>query len=222
MLAFHGKATAKEKYLSRVRQHRKADELIKGLYWQGGKGCAVGCTVHSSDHSAYERELGIPETLARLEDAIFESLPNDEALAWPEAFLDAPEVGADLSMVWPRFALWLLSDSKHGVIRFAGERKGVADAISGVAALYARWVETGEKPSADEFEAAAAAAEAAEAAWPAAAAWAAAWAATEAQAAWAAEAAWAAAQAAWAAAWKAMAANLLGLLREAPVSRTTT
>ena len=104
MQAFLGKASVKREYLSRVRKHRKADELIHGTYWEHGKGCAVGCTVHSGNHGDYETQLGIPRILARLEDGIFESLSNGKAQEWPERFLSAIKPGADLSLVWPKFA----------------------------------------------------------------------------------------------------------------------
>jgi len=94
--AFHGKASIKKKYLHRVLAHTKADELVKGNYWVGGKGCAVGCTVHSGDHGAYETELGIPTWLAHLEDTIFEGLENGESKKWPAQFLRAISAGADL------------------------------------------------------------------------------------------------------------------------------
>lgn len=127
LLAYHGDAKIKRKYLARVRAHRKADDIIAGQYWeQTGermKGCAVGCTLHSDNHAAYETELGIPRVLARLEDRLFEGLwstaQQDAAKAWPERFLAAAGIGADLSMVWPRFAHWLLVDDKCGVIRHA-------------------------------------------------------------------------------------------------------
>ena len=63
MRAFHNNPAIKEKYLARVRAHAAADEIIKGQYWQNGRGCAVGCTIHSSSHKAYEDELGIPRFL---------------------------------------------------------------------------------------------------------------------------------------------------------------
>jgi len=119
MRAFHGKQEVKDFYLARVRAHREADQIVRGFYWEGGKGCAVGCTIHSGDHAAYEVELGIPRIIARLEDGIFEALPNGRSKLWPEQFLSAPPVGADLSLVWPRFAVWLLVDPKWGVFRFA-------------------------------------------------------------------------------------------------------
>ena len=83
MKAFHNDEKIKKKYLSRLRAHQKADEIVKGFYWEMGKGCAVGCTIHSSDHGAYETELGIPRWLAKLEDRIFEGLPNGRAKKWP-------------------------------------------------------------------------------------------------------------------------------------------
>jgi hypothetical protein len=135
MLAFHNDPAIKEKYLARVRTHIEADELIHGVYWEKGKGCAVGCTVHSSNHAAYEVELGIPSILAKIEDGIFESLTNGRAKPWPEQFLMAPQVGADLSGVWPQFAVWLLVDPKYGVIQFSKSQAG-RKAIRDVADAY--------------------------------------------------------------------------------------
>ena len=110
MKAFHNDPAIKEKYLARVKAHREADQLVKGEYWEDGKGCAVGCTIHSGNHKEYEIELGIPEILAHLEDTIFEGLPNELAMTWPERFLKSIPVGADLSKVWPKFAIFLLTD----------------------------------------------------------------------------------------------------------------
>ena len=199
MLAYHNDPKIKAYYLERVRAHRLADELRHGVYWQAGKGCAVGCTIHGSDHAAYEKELGIPTLLARLEDGIFESLPSPEDLAWPEEFLDAVPVGATLSMVWPQFAFLLLSDQQHGVLRYVQEKKHVKkkNAIEKIIIYYQQWVDSGIKPAAayaaaDAAAAAAYAAAAADAAayadaYTAAAAYAAA--ATAAYAAYAADAA---------------------------------
>jgi hypothetical protein len=108
MIAFHGKKEIKAKYLKRVRAHQKADEIVKGQYWTEGKGCAVGCTIHSSSHNAYETELGIPEWLARVEDVIFEGLPNDRAQKWPSQFLNAIKVGADVNKVEAPFVIFIL------------------------------------------------------------------------------------------------------------------
>jgi hypothetical protein len=137
-------ATVSKCYLTRVRAHRKADQLLQGFgYWVDGKGCAVGCTIHGRDHAAYETELGIPRMVARLEDGIFEGLPKAEAQLWPERFLDGIVPGQDLAQVGDRFLHWLIADPQDGVIRFAktdAQRK----AIGRVGELYGRKV-AGEK-----------------------------------------------------------------------------
>jgi hypothetical protein len=156
LIAFHGDKSVKKKYLERVRLHAKADEIRSGYYWENGMGCAVGCTIHSGEHAAYERELGIPMVLARLEDRLFEGMyrhgATAEAKAWPERFLKSIPVGADLSLVWAKFMVWLLDDETDGVVRFAKTESSRA-AIQGVSALYRRWA-SGDKPAITDWESA--------------------------------------------------------------------
>ena len=119
MQAFHNDPKIKEFYLARVREHRAADQIIQGLYWQSHhgtyKGCAVGCTIHGSEHRRYEVELGIPEDLAMIQDHLFEALAPEDAIAFPEAFLEAIPVGKDLTHDFDRLCLSLLADPDHGV-----------------------------------------------------------------------------------------------------------
>jgi hypothetical protein len=157
MLAFHGDPKIKEKYLARVQAHRAADEVIKGQYWKNGKGCAVGCTIHGSEHSRYETELGIPVAIACLEDSLFEDLPNSESIKWPEDFLEAIPVGADLGMVIPQFLFWLLSDEEDGVIRHAVKFDLTRNAVQTVADLFAKVIH-GEIVTMEQWSAAASAA----------------------------------------------------------------
>lgn len=111
MLAYHNDPAVKADILAQLARHRAADELVQGYgYWQDGKGCAVGCTLHSSDHMEYETRFGIPVMIACLEDAIFEGLPVEQARAWPERLMSAIEPGADLSCVGWQFLHWLLTD----------------------------------------------------------------------------------------------------------------
>ncbi len=111
MKAFHGDNEVKKKYLDRVTAHRKADEIVKGQYWEDGKGCGIGCTIHSGDHAEYEPLLGIPEWLAHLEDRIFEGLPNDRAKFWPEQFLEAIPIGVELDKVKGPFLIFVLQST---------------------------------------------------------------------------------------------------------------
>ena len=199
MLAYHNDPAIKAKYLTRVQAHRAADSLIQGTGWEDGKGCAVGCTLEAYDHARYPIELGIPLHLAHLEDRLFELQSREDAMAWPERFLAAIRPGADLSGVWPKFAVWMLVDETHGVIRHAAGSPDAETAIRRVADLW----RNGGTP--EEFrQARAYAADAAYAAYAAdayAAAAAAAYAAAAA-AAYAAAAAAAAYAAAYAAAWR--------------------
>ena len=127
MEAFHNDPSIKEKYLTRLNEHYQADEIIQGQYWENGKGCAVGCTVHSSDHKNYELELGIPKNIAYLQDGIFESLPNKLAKKFPLQFLSAIKVGADLKNVNNLFTIWMLTDKKYGVLQYAKDKKVIQD-----------------------------------------------------------------------------------------------
>ena len=113
--------------LAELREHVAADKLVSGLYWENGKGCAVGCTLHSyakvigdrkikyGDHSIYDRFLGEGgHMLGRLEDCIFEGMINKDAQDWPERFLVSAlksiERGATLKFVGWKFLHWLLTD----------------------------------------------------------------------------------------------------------------
>ena len=165
MKAFNGDQKLKEGLVREVNAHRLADRLIHGTYGADKtpdkfKGCAVGCSIHSynklanknlrtNNHGAYE-EFGIPRILAKIEDGIFEGLSRKDAQEWPVLFMNAVPVGADLSGVWAKFAQWLLTDSVHGVIRYAktDEQK---KAIQRVSDLYAK----GKKATKEEFKKAA-------------------------------------------------------------------
>ncbi len=204
LLAFHGETKIKQKYLRRVRDHKKADEIVQGYgYWSNGKGCAVGCTLHVDDdpHPHYETELGIPQRLAYLEDAIFEGLPVDDAREWPSRFLSAIKPGADLSIVWNHFTVWLLRDSELLMIADVNR-----EAIGAVIALHVRMTE-GKKVSESAWSAAA---------WSAESAARSARSAARSAAAWSAEsAAWSAAESAARSAYKKMAGKLIELLQSA-------
>ncbi len=230
MLAFHKDKAVKAKYLARIQAHRKADELRSGFYWEErgeGRfmGCAVGCILHSSNHANAEREIGVPSALARLLDRLFESLWRSDqefAKGLPERFIKAPKVGADLTLVWAKFAHWMLLDLEAGVIRFAKTERTKA-AIQNVGALYQRWI-AGDKPATAEWESVRSAAADAAYAYAAAAAddayayaYAAAAAAAYAYAAAAAAYAYAAAADAYARSkhYKLMANKLISLMEEA-------
>jgi hypothetical protein len=173
MTTYHNDQSIKDKYITRVRLHREADELIQGTGWEDGKGCAVGCTLENYSHARYPIELGLPEWLAFLEDHIFEALAPEEAQKWPEQFLQAIPVGvSDRSMdvLRDRFQIFWLTRQKSQID--CAKYTQVAKAIDDTIALLQSAI-NGEEPES--------------AAWSAgrSAAWSAAWSAAE-SAAWSA------------------------------------
>lgn len=149
MQAFNNDPQLKIDLLNKTKQHRLDDCLIKGVYekYSDGifKGCAVGCTLHSYamitdsnpdyfDHGIYE-SFGIPKILANIEDYIFECLEDSVSQFWPESFLSAINVGAELSNVWSELAQWILLDSQYGIIKLTKNKK-VINFVNSVAEDY--------------------------------------------------------------------------------------
>jgi hypothetical protein len=151
LLAYHNDPAIKSTLILQLAAHAEADQIVKGQYWQNGKGCAVACTIHSDDHSLYETTLGIPQMIARLEDTIFEGLPNRTAKAFPLRFANAITPGTDLSLVGPRFIHWTLTDEGIGLQDNAFDDGKIA--IQGVAGLWARKI-AGETVQQSEWDAA--------------------------------------------------------------------
>jgi hypothetical protein len=257
MRTFVNTLESHEAFVKEITWHLEADAkarlkgkavIVQQTYWEGngvGKGCHVGCTLHhfakkhdisQSDHSAYETLFGIPQTLARLFDVIHEGLDADETPAFLQAVRDTIKPNQDLSMVWPKLALWILAgeDNPHRL----NQHESVKEAIGQVADVYRKWLEIGTPDSyaaadaayaADAARAAARAAYAAYAAARAARAAYAADAADAARAAYAADAARAAARAADAADaayaadfWPNLRDKLLQLIAETPTENTIT
>lgn len=231
MLAFTNTKVSKAALIASLEAHAAADRIAKGAYWQDGKGCAVGCSLRDfepesvSDHSRYPELFGIPESIAHLEDAIFEALPNGQSKAWPLRFTRAIREGADLSRVTPKFLRRVISRRRAALadLQITDALRSQVDAAMGLCLDFLEdWAATGvcdtKKAGAAMSAADAAGSAAGGAAWSAAwnavwnaarsAAWNAARSAADAarSAAWSAAvgAAWnAAGSAVWSAAWNA-------------------
>ena len=108
LLAFHNDPAIKAKYLARVENHILMNNLVHGKGWEGGRGCAVGCTLEAYDHARYPTELGIPEWLARLEDSLFEGMSLEKSKTWPRDFLAAIRPGDDLERIKAPFMISVL------------------------------------------------------------------------------------------------------------------
>jgi hypothetical protein len=225
MKTFTNTIVTKAQAVASMKAHQSADQITQGVYWEDGKGCAVGCMIHDfrpgseNNHKLFPELFGIPEEIARLTDAIFEKLPNEDAKQFPLTFIEAIPEGADLGLVATRFKRFLLTE----IVQFDREADPeVAAAVDGVIGLLDRQI-AGDDPSGEERSAAESAAwSAAEYAAESAAESAAEYAARYATRYAAESAARAAAEsAARAAAYLKMRDELLKLLAEAPVVEET-
>ena len=162
MLSYLDDKKLKTDFVKEIKWHQDQDKLIKGTYAEGSngdfRGCAVGCSIHSlnrlkhkkystSNHAIYETELGLPEWLARLEDTIFEGLPNKEAMQWPLQFSKAIPVGVDLEPVKWQFCAYLMKENIDRVLKLDISDKlkeQVVKAIRGVLSVHENAIKTGE------------------------------------------------------------------------------
>ena len=211
LISFHGKEEVKQKYVSRMKAHIEADELVRGEIGYNGKGCAVYCTLNRYDHACYQNELGLPEWLARLEDTLFEGMSLEKSKTFPLLFLQAINPGSKLDNVFHKFCIFVLEDSKKNVQKqFDYVIKAIDQVIdfhlksilgfeSESAAMSAAWSTESATMSAARSASRGAAMNAA---------WSAAWSAES--------AAMSAESAAWSAAYDLYADKLLELLKEVP------
>src|SRR5208337_1034787 len=146
------KQDVKDFYLARAKAHFDADEIVHGQYWKEGKGCAVGCLIHSNSHSNLAKELNIPVEMAYLIDRLFEGIPNGTAKSFPVRFIEAIPVSAELDGVMDRYFHALLSDKDQGVILSANDM--VREPIQAVIDLFARQISGQSIPTLAEWRAA--------------------------------------------------------------------
>jgi hypothetical protein len=188
MKTYQNKKSVKDKYLKRVSDHEKADNLLQGYgYWKDGKGCALGCTMQqdSKTHQLFHAEIA-PEWFAHLIDHTFEALPKEAARKWTYEVLEAIPIGIPyerMDAMRDRFQIkWL----KHNLKKVTD--KTVNQAVKQVISLLTRATK-GDEPTIGEWSAA----------WSVA--WSVAWSAAESAARSAARSA--AESAAWSVAWSA-------------------
>ncbi len=131
LLAFHNDPTIKEKYLARMRGHVEAGELIRGVDWENGRGCVVGCTFHAYEPARGPIEIGVPEWLMRLEDTLCERMPAEDAPGFALSFLEAIPVGVDCEQVKRPFLVFVLTEvlATFDHDKFPGMKSAVERAI---------------------------------------------------------------------------------------------
>ena len=230
--SYKGDNNFKQQMVTAIIAYKENDRIVKGHYWEDGRGCNIGCGEYAvcqilghefedRRHKKLAEELEVPEAIFHLGDTIFEKLPEDAANQFVVDFYQAIPVGKDLTNVVIDMKIAILSDPDFGARQYSDDNgKAAIDSVLKLLKLskiepidYSTW---SAAQSAAESAARSAAGSAGSAAWSVAmsaqsAAGSAAW-----SAAWAAEAALSAAGlAAGSAAYKGMAAKLIELLSNA-------
>ena len=75
-----------------VKHHVEADAILQGTYWDGSHGCFIGCLAHSNDATKLGELYGLPLSLVRIFENIFEyrGRPEHEIIfAYSASFSDA-------------------------------------------------------------------------------------------------------------------------------------
>lgn len=155
MRAFVNTEVSRDELIASLKAHRAADRIVQGVYWQGngeGRGCAVGCSIHAfrpgeeRSHELYETLFGVPQSVAQIQDVIFEGLPEDEAPDWPLRVVRAIRPGADLSRIIPAL-LYRIGERGRDVLADLdiddSLRDTVRDAMNQVLGVLATWRDTG-------------------------------------------------------------------------------
>lgn len=172
-----------------VAEHVAADQVMQGNYWDGQRGCFIGCLNHSANPAGAADRFGLPIAVQKIAESIFEGLQSEDAVAFFAALPDAVATdGKDLGKVVWQFLATVLrelppqsADIKAAIDLVIAGMDLLADGREWPAAAWAAYA--ARVAAADAAAWAAAAAARAATAWAAAdfaaATTAAAWAATD-------------------------------------------
>lgn len=126
LLSFQGTLPRSEAIL-RLEEHLRMDQIEQAENYFNmftGRGCAVGCTLHtpSGNHEEYEIQLGYPIVLGFLIDHIFEGLSPADAPAFALRSLKDVPFGVELAPRVNAFFYTLLTDPEWGIVGKLGHR----------------------------------------------------------------------------------------------------
>lgn len=112
LLSFRGDAALKATHVAQAEHHAEADMLMSGTYGTGAgaefRGCSVGCFAYDINrqtdelgnwHETVADARGLPEWLIRLQDSLFEGLPQAERAGFHVELARRIPVGVNLEPV---------------------------------------------------------------------------------------------------------------------------
>jgi len=93
------------KFIAMAKRHRDQDMLASGSFqMKNGKACSVGCFNaelgnETSDFAALAESTGYPEAAHRLQEAVFECLPQEDGVNWHVQFFEKAATVTDWDRV---------------------------------------------------------------------------------------------------------------------------
>jgi len=122
---------------------QKAQELAETPLVR--KNCSENnCFLLSISEDDFESELGIPRHLGLAIQTIFNGLADFEYKTFPLLLTKSIEPGAGLSLVWPKFALWLINGLPNlmgNEEKLANIKATLAQAAAGKTISRTKWEE---------------------------------------------------------------------------------
>lgn len=142
ILSYHDNETTKAEHVMLAMFHRESDRLRSGSYGDAvaGTGCSVGCLamdrgLRRDDHAGLAAAVGLPEWFVRLQDSVFEGLPDFAKADWHVALAEAVPVGLDLQPAYHRICARILREVTWPASK-PDDEWGCAQAVRLVASLH--------------------------------------------------------------------------------------
>jgi len=126
MNSFFGSGQFKEAVRARVQRHHDTDTVRQGVYFReddlgpsGGRGCFIGCALHSGKHADFASLLGMSSWFARMGEAFFEHSDAEVARGMPLPVYDAIKPGVDLTPIGEQYFGESFGRMRSGMVEYS-------------------------------------------------------------------------------------------------------
>lgn len=99
----------------------------------------LGCGRIGNENVTYNDYwycFNIPPVYARIEQILYTGLSHKDSVNFPLDFMESIPVGADISDVWRKFVVSVLSDKQHGIVKTIARNSSDYKTVKDIAKLY--------------------------------------------------------------------------------------
>jgi hypothetical protein len=122
--AFYGNLAFKQHLVAQIRAQEQTGNFVQnGGYWTNGKGCPLGFLLDGGQvrFESIRVATGLPHMVVLIIDDFFDCLPSEAAQGATGDAFETIAVSADLSSIFDKFCLWLLTDPTWGAAHWSDE-----------------------------------------------------------------------------------------------------